>query len=173
MVSWETFSTWPSSTNLSAKRRSVQRHRPAGGLPQAKAIRWASCSPSSIRGRRGTGRRTRAPSRPPSTNERRTRWTVIAPRSRASLICSSDQPGQGYCNRPLSRMRARVNLRAAALPLATSDSNWPRSSTDNRTTNLLVHDQTPSQDPGENRQDWTKVRGTYQYQVDKALAKTA
>ncbi len=35
---------------------------------------------------------------------------------------------------------------------------------------LLVHDRTPSQDPGENRQDWTKVRETYQCQVDRALA---
>src|SRR4029079_13424777 len=136
MVSWETVSTWPSSTSRSAKRRSVQRHRPAGGLPQAKAMRWASCSPSSIRGRRGTGRRTRAPSRPPSTKERRTRWRVIAPRSRASLICSSDHAGPRGLQSALSRMRARVNLRAAALPLATSDSNWPRSSADKRTTNF-------------------------------------
>ena len=37
----------------------------------------------------------------------------------------------------LSRMRALVNFRAAVLPLATSDSNWPRSSTDKRTTNFL------------------------------------
>ena len=42
---------------------------------------------------------------------------------------------------------------------------------------LLVHDRTSSQDPGENpqdpgenRQNWTKVRGTYQCQVDRALA---
>jgi len=35
---------------------------------------------------------------------------------------------------------------------------------------LLVHDRTPSQDPGENRQNWTKVRGTYQCRVDRALA---
>src|SRR6516164_9159045 len=70
MVSCETLSTWPSSTSLSARRQSVQRHRPAGGLPHARAMRWASCSPSSIRGRRGKGRRTRAPSRPASTNER-------------------------------------------------------------------------------------------------------
>jgi hypothetical protein len=34
---------------------------------------------------------------------------------------------------------------------------------------LLVHDRTPSQVPGQNRQDWTKVRGTYQYQVASPL----
>src|SRR4051794_543803 len=137
MVSCETFSTWPRSTSLSARSRSVHRHRPAGGLPHAKAMRWASCSPSSSRGRRGKGRRTRAPSRPPSTNERRTRWTVIAPRSRASLICSSDPAGPRGLQSAFSRMRARVHLRAAALPLAMSDSNWLRSSADKRTTNFL------------------------------------
>src|SRR5215210_4583091 len=148
IVSWETVSTWPSSTSLSAKRRSVHRHRPAGGLPQAKAMRWASCSPSSIRGRRGTGRRTRTPSRPPSTNERRTLWTVIPPRSRASLICSSDHAGPRGLQSALSIILALVNLRAAALPFATSDSNVPRSSTDKRTTNFLFMIRTPSQNPG-------------------------
>jgi hypothetical protein len=34
----------------------------------------------------------------------------------------------------------------------------------------FVHDRTPSHDPGQALQDWTKVRGTYQYQVDEALA---
>src|SRR5262249_28477272 len=95
MVSCEILSMWPSSTILSARRRKVQRSRPAGGLPHAKAIRWASCSPSSIRGRRGTGRRTRARSRPPSTKSRRTRWTVIVPTSQARRICSSDRAGPG------------------------------------------------------------------------------
>lgn len=70
-------------------------------------------------------------------NERRTRWTVIAPRSRASLICSSDHAGPRGLQSAFNRMRARVNLRAAAVPLATSASNWPRSSTDKRTTNFL------------------------------------
>ena len=37
----------------------------------------------------------------------------------------------------LQQNSRRVNLRAAALPLATSDSNWARSSTDNRTMNFL------------------------------------
>ena len=105
MVSCETLSMWPSSINLSAKRRNVQRHRPAGGLPHARAIRWASCSPSSIRGRRGKGRRMRTPSRPPSTNERRIRWTVIAPRSRASLICWSDHAGPRSLQSAFNRMR--------------------------------------------------------------------
>ncbi len=87
MVSWETLSTWPSSTSLSARRRSVQRHRPALAGSRARQGDGGGppCSPSSIRGRRGRGRRTRAPSRPSSTNKRRTRWTAIAPRSSASL----------------------------------------------------------------------------------------
>ena len=135
-------------------------------------MRWASCSPSSIRGRRGTGRRTRAPSRPPSTNERRTRWTVIAPRSRASLICSSDHAGPRSLQSAFSRMRARVNLRAAALPLATNESNWPRSSTDKRTTNLLVHDRTPSQDPGETARIGQKSEELINTRLTRHLART-
>ena len=102
-----------------------------------RAIRPASCLPSSIRGRRGKGRRTRAPSRPASTNERRTRWTVIASRSRASLICWSDHAGPRLLQSALGRMRPGSTYCAADLPLATSVSNRPRSSTDNRTMNFL------------------------------------
>jgi hypothetical protein len=65
------------------------------------------------------------------------RATAIAPRSRALLICSSDHAGPRGLQSALSRMRARVNWRAAALPLATSDSNRPRSSIVKRTTNFL------------------------------------
>src|SRR5262249_26095702 len=74
---------------------------------------------------------------PPSTKVWRTRGTVIGPMSSASLICRSVPEGRGLPRSAFSRMRARVNLRAAAAPLATSDSNCGRSSSDNRTTNFL------------------------------------
>jgi hypothetical protein len=45
-VSWETFSTMPSSTALSASNLKVQRFRPRGGSEQARAIRGASARPS-------------------------------------------------------------------------------------------------------------------------------
>src|SRR5205085_5081488 len=43
---------WPSSTALSASRRSVQRARPAGGVEQARAVTLARCLPSISIGRR-------------------------------------------------------------------------------------------------------------------------
>src|SRR5699024_815351 len=50
-VSWETDSCSISSrtTSSSARRRSVQRGRPSGGSLVARAMRWASSSPSSLR----------------------------------------------------------------------------------------------------------------------------
>jgi hypothetical protein len=48
-VSWETFSTIPSSTALSAKSLKDQRSLPRGGSEQAKAIRCASTRPSKER----------------------------------------------------------------------------------------------------------------------------
>src|SRR3954464_13139711 len=48
-VSYETPSTYRSSTTLSASNRRVQRRRPTGGGVQARATRWASRSPSSFR----------------------------------------------------------------------------------------------------------------------------
>ena len=45
-VSWETSSTIPSSTALSAKSLMLQRSRPSGASEQAKAIRRASALPS-------------------------------------------------------------------------------------------------------------------------------
>src|SRR3990172_9346720 len=44
-------STISNSTNWSASSRKVQRARPWGAGPQAKAIKRASCSPSNFRGR--------------------------------------------------------------------------------------------------------------------------
>ena len=94
-----------------AQRAMLRRDRCGPGAGSCyRAIRPASCLPSSIRGRRGKGRRTMAPSRPASTNERRTRWRVIASRSRASLICWSDHAGPRLLKSTLGRMRHRVNL---------------------------------------------------------------
>ena len=48
--SYEIVSTNPSSTALSASRRSVQRFRPSGGSEQARAVMFAAVSPSSLGG---------------------------------------------------------------------------------------------------------------------------
>ena len=45
-VSWETSSTMPISTALSASKRMLQRSRPSGASEQASAIRRASALPS-------------------------------------------------------------------------------------------------------------------------------
>ena len=52
--------TQPSSTALSASRRSVQRFRHGGACEQAKATRRASNAPSKITSRGGFARRLRS-----------------------------------------------------------------------------------------------------------------
>src|SRR5262249_24250063 len=67
-VSGATRSIYPNSTNLVASNRTVHRRRPAGGWLHASAIRWASCSPSSLRCRcRDLGRRVNTAAKPCST----------------------------------------------------------------------------------------------------------
>jgi hypothetical protein len=50
-VSWETDSTMPISTALSAKLRMLQRSRPSGASEQASAIRRASATVGRVRER--------------------------------------------------------------------------------------------------------------------------
>src|SRR5215470_3627216 len=68
-------STILSSTTFSSSNRNVHRARPAGGSEQAKAISFASFSPSKIRGTAGMARclRLRTASKPSSTSCLRTR----------------------------------------------------------------------------------------------------
>src|ERR1700751_3600445 len=63
------------STTFSSSNRNVHRTRPAGGSEQAKAISFASFSPSKIRGTAGMARclRLRTASKPSSTSCLRTR----------------------------------------------------------------------------------------------------
>src|SRR5205823_14610283 len=93
-VSWETLSTWPSSTIRLARSRNAQRLRPSGAWLQASAIRWASPSPSSLFGaRRSCFFLSSARESPPSTKRRRTRVTVSSATSSASTIAALVQPG--------------------------------------------------------------------------------
>src|SRR6266536_1896720 len=133
-VSYYTASTMSNSTALSASRRSVQRLRPSGGGLQATAIRRASWALSSLRRCRVRDRRGRsAASGPSSTHRVRTRSTVERLTSSASTIWSSFQavpPGPASA---LSRIRACIRVRAAALPTRTNSSRYPRSSPNSRT----------------------------------------
>src|SRR5215207_292477 len=117
----------PNSTTLSDNSRSVQRARPAGGVLQATATKWASCFPVSLRAcpRRG---RSFKHSRPSSTKRRRVRSTVLMPQESAATICSSVPPSAAR-----SRIRARVTLRAEGLPRRTSWRNCSRSSAERST----------------------------------------
>src|SRR5215218_8314281 len=73
-----------SSTKRSARRRTLQRFVPFGGSEQARAIRCASCSPSSFFGLVALGQRwTSAASNPSRANLSRTRETVERLISRA------------------------------------------------------------------------------------------
>ena len=66
----------PNSTTFPAKRRSVQRPRPSGGVLHATAITWASCFPLSFRRCPGLGCSLRACSSPSSTRRLRILPTV-------------------------------------------------------------------------------------------------
>src|SRR5215211_263027 len=92
-VSYETVSTTSRATSLSASILSVQCFLPVGGSLQARAIKRASCSPSSLRWYSRSGAlRLKAPFNPPLTYRCRTRATVESPTSSASAMAASDQP---------------------------------------------------------------------------------
>src|SRR5215212_7914211 len=126
-----------SSTKRSARRRTLQRFLPFGGSEQARAIRCASCSPSSLRGLVALGLRwTSAASNPSQANLSRTRATVERLISRASAILVSGQEASSGASSPssaLSKMRAWVNWRAGAWPPAIKPSSLARSSLDKLT----------------------------------------
>jgi len=87
-------STISSSTSLSASSCIVQHTRPGGGEEQAKATKWASWTPSSLRYCRFVaGLRYSDASKPSSTNCCRTRWTVDKLTPSKSTIASSTLPG--------------------------------------------------------------------------------
>src|SRR5215218_1670729 len=120
-----------------------QRFMPLGGSEQARAIRWASCSPSSLLGLVALGLRwTSAASNPSQANLWRTRATVERLISRASAILVSGQEeaslGASSPSSALRRMRAWVNWRAEAWPPAIKLSSLPRSSLDKLTGLFLL-----------------------------------
>src|SRR5438270_4257065 len=147
-VSCEIESTCCSSTSLSASRRKVHFACPSGAGPQAKARRCASAWPSSLRSyRRVVGWGRKATSRPSSTKRWRTRATVVACTSSASLTASSLQAGASGRLSAFSRMRAWSKVRAEALPLRII---WERevcSSAVNRTMYFFMGRVSPEKPP--------------------------
>ena len=104
-------STTANSTNRSASSRKVQFTRPSGGAPRAKAIRRASWAPSSLRYGRPVGFvQNSAAASPSSTNARRTRYTVKAPHSTASVIRASSPPGPSAPASALSKKTQFVHF---------------------------------------------------------------
>src|SRR5262249_11823646 len=120
-VSYESFAQSPNSTALSASNRRVQRLRSPGALLQATAIKCAWPLTSSLGRGPGRGRSVRA-FRFSSTNRRRVRSTVGTLVPTASAISSSLRPSSAF-----RRIRARVSLRAAVLPLRVSCTSSCRS----------------------------------------------
>src|SRR3982750_634579 len=133
-VSYETEGTCCNSTNRSASRRNVHLARPSGAGPQASATRCASAWPSNLRSYwRMVGFGRKAASSPSSTKRWRTRATVVACTSRASLMASSLQAGASGPVSAFSKMRACSSARAAALPLRIIWESCACSSVVNRT----------------------------------------
>src|SRR6266850_4518823 len=111
-VSPDRLSCSVSLTIASAKRSSVQRARPSGGLAQAVATSRASSLPVSLRSAPGRGSSLSARSRLPSTKRRLVRYTVEPLTATAQAISSSLRPASAA-----SRICARLSLRTARLPL--------------------------------------------------------
>src|SRR5712692_10195482 len=122
MVSGEIDSTKPSSTALPASRRTVQWSWPVGAGVQAMAIRWAAPAPVSAWRWRACRLSCNTASSPPSRYICRTRIEVLRLMSKASQICWSVQPSAA-----LSKTRARVKVRALALPAWMNVCNEARS----------------------------------------------
>src|SRR5215471_12035542 len=122
----------PNSTTLSAKSRRVQCACPSGAGVHATAIKCASCLPVSFRRAPGRGASSSAP-RFVSTNRWRVRATVAVPTSNVAAIALSLSPSAA-----LSRMRARVSLRAPVLPPRSRCSKVARSSALKSTTYFFL-----------------------------------
>src|SRR5882724_1063202 len=110
-VSPDRLSCLVSWTIASAKRSSVQRARPSGGLAQAVATSRASSLPVSLRSAPGRGSSLSARFRLPSTKRRLVRYTVEPLTATVRAISSSLQPASVASN-----IWARLSLRAVRLP---------------------------------------------------------
>ena len=111
-----------SLTIAPARRSSVQRLRPCGGLEQAVATSNAVSLPDSLRGTPGRVSSLSASSRLPSTKRRLVRYTVDAPTETLLAIASSLTPASAA-----SRIWARLSLRTACLPPLSIDVSCSRS----------------------------------------------
>src|SRR3989441_3865506 len=111
MVSGEMDSTKPNSTAFPANKRTVQWSWPVGTGLHAMAIRWAACPPVKAWRYRAWRLSCSTASNPPSRYNCRTRMEVLRLTSKVAQICWSVQPSSA-----LSKMRARVKVRALALP---------------------------------------------------------
>src|SRR5712692_1825379 len=141
-VSREARATYPSSTIRSASTRTVQRPRPRGGSPQARAITCGAPSPlmvtlsGRLEGRRGL----RAVSKLSSTQCCRTRWRVERLAPNASAMASSAYLMPSGLASACSKLRPGSSLRAAPLPDETIFRSKHRSSSVRVTRNLTMGD---------------------------------
>ena len=110
-VSRELLSANSNSTTLPASNRSVQCVCPAGAVLHTKAIRCASCWPSSLRSRPGRGLSLMADSSPSSTYRFRDLATVAALTNSTSASSRSRSPSSA-----LSSASARLTVRTDGLP---------------------------------------------------------
>ena len=131
-VSSETLSTTPCSTNLAANSCVVHFLRPAGGTPRANDIKIASPSSFSFLGRPHRCRSLSAPSRFPSTNRWRVRWTV------GTLVCRTSAISRSILSSSARRrIWARLIFRLERLPVLTMSSKRSRSSSIRSTMYIL------------------------------------
>ena len=145
MVSCETLSTCPKRTNRSLSKRKLQTFLPSGGALQANAIKCASASPSKACWYSLSGfLRSNVACNPFSTKLLRTFSTVTGVMLNAAQICSYFHFGPAALLSDLSRICARVTLRAGAFPEEVSFSRCCRSSSVNSMIVFLVHGLLPS-----------------------------
>src|SRR5437588_6309526 len=122
-VSGEMRRTYPNSTAWPASMRTVQWSCPSGTMLHVIAMRWAACPSLSAWRRRACRLSVSTASTPPALYRCRTLRMVWSETSKASAISPLLQ-----LSSHLSRTRARVNVRALALPRRTHTSTCVRSS---------------------------------------------
>jgi hypothetical protein len=123
IVVGEMLVTNPNSTAFCASKRTVQWSWPSGTGLQATAIRCAVCKPESTLRRCCCTLSCKTASSPPCANRPRTLVTVASHTSKAVARAEVLHPSAD-----LSRIRARVSVRALALPRCTKLSRVVRSS---------------------------------------------
>jgi hypothetical protein len=123
MVLGEMLFTNPNSMAFCASKRTVQWSCPSGDGLQATAIRWADCKPVRALRRCCCTLSCKTASSPPWANRPRTFVTVASQVSKAEARAAVLHPSAD-----LSRIRARVKVRALALPRCTKVSRVVRSS---------------------------------------------